>query len=149
MAIFCLLAKGWGTRCGGLCSFFKCSIKCLMLLRLLTLGSPGRWDSRPGVNNPVARTGLGGAGMLLAGFSWKYLIVLYDLGRAVRRIDFPILGRDQISKIQLILGAESCQCQCSKVQCSLLQCSAQLFQSCFPITNIATYRLNLPRGQFI
>ena len=26
---------------------------------------------------------------------------------------------------------------------------AQLFQSFFPITDIATYRLNLPRGQFI
>ena len=26
---------------------------------------------------------------------------------------------------------------------------AQLFQSFFPITDIAAYRLNLPRGQFI
>ena len=95
-----------------------------MLLRLLTLGSPGRWDSRCGFNTPVARTGLGGAGMLLAGFSWKYLIVLYYLGRAVSRIDFTILGGDQISEIQLILSTESCQCQCSKVQCSLLPCSA-------------------------
>ena len=31
----------------------------------------------------------------------------------------------------------------------LTVCISQLFQSFFPITDIATYRLNLPRGQFI